>query len=353
MKSSDKATLEYLNILNDRGIGAVGMLADSYGVDQGTMYDMISKSEISGTDAAQIILDALSETYGGSMEKQSQTYSGLTSTLEGLTEELENASGEAYNETRKEGLSDQIAAYSGELGEAIQSINAIAGQNQAYLDNLSEQYQREVLSGVLMGDTSGSLLTPEQQEQVGQLATQYSELKEEYANGNQEAGLKMQSIYEEAQALATNYYDSSEALQTVNDNELDEISSIRTSVSDIPSKLDYLISVEESKGSGATLWSAASEAAAAGTETGLALTGGDGYLGNAYGLQRVPYDGYKATLHQGERVLTASQAREADSKESSGGVTITGNTFNVREDADIDKIASALYDKMRVARMGG
>lgn len=35
MKSSSKTTLEYLNILNDRGIGAVGMLADAYGVDQG------------------------------------------------------------------------------------------------------------------------------------------------------------------------------------------------------------------------------------------------------------------------------------------------------------------------------
>lgn len=40
MKSSDKTTLEYLNILNDRGVGAVGMLSDAYGVDQGTMYDM-------------------------------------------------------------------------------------------------------------------------------------------------------------------------------------------------------------------------------------------------------------------------------------------------------------------------
>ena len=38
MKSSNKTTLEYLNILNDRGIGAVGMLSDAYGVAQGTMY---------------------------------------------------------------------------------------------------------------------------------------------------------------------------------------------------------------------------------------------------------------------------------------------------------------------------
>ena len=51
MKSSNKATLEYLNILDDRGIGAVGMLAEARGVDQGAMYDMISKGKVSGQEA--------------------------------------------------------------------------------------------------------------------------------------------------------------------------------------------------------------------------------------------------------------------------------------------------------------
>lgn len=55
MKSSNKTTLEYLNILNDRGIGAVGMLANAYGVDQGEVYSMISKGQIAGQDAARII----------------------------------------------------------------------------------------------------------------------------------------------------------------------------------------------------------------------------------------------------------------------------------------------------------
>ena len=37
MKSSSRTTLECLNILNDRGIGAVGMLDGACGVDQGSM----------------------------------------------------------------------------------------------------------------------------------------------------------------------------------------------------------------------------------------------------------------------------------------------------------------------------
>lgn len=48
MKSSDKATLEYLNILNDRGIGAVGMLAEAKRLSVGDTYDAISKGKIKG-----------------------------------------------------------------------------------------------------------------------------------------------------------------------------------------------------------------------------------------------------------------------------------------------------------------
>ncbi len=104
MKSSNKTTLEYLNILNDRGIGAVGMLANAYGVDQGEVYSRISKGQIAGQDAARIILDALTDSFAGSMERQSKTFSGITSTIEGLRQELDNAMGEGYNETRMAGL---------------------------------------------------------------------------------------------------------------------------------------------------------------------------------------------------------------------------------------------------------
>lgn len=110
MKSSNKATLEYLNILNDRGIGAVGMLAEAKGVNQGTMYDMISKGKVSGQEAAEIILQAMTDSFSGSMLAQSRTFSGLTSTVEGLTQELDNAMGQGYNEGRMKGLTAQREA---------------------------------------------------------------------------------------------------------------------------------------------------------------------------------------------------------------------------------------------------
>ena len=119
MKSSNKATLEYLNILNDRGIGTVGMLAEAKGVDQGTMYDMISRGQVSGREAAEIILQAMTESFSGSMLAQSRTFSGLTSTVEGLTQELDTAMGQGYNEGRMKALGAQKEWLAGESGAVI------------------------------------------------------------------------------------------------------------------------------------------------------------------------------------------------------------------------------------------
>jgi hypothetical protein len=70
--------------------------------------------------------------------------------------------------------------------------------------------------------------------------------------------------------------------------------------------------------------------------------------GHAGGLDRVPYNGYLARLHRDEMVLTRTEAQEYRMGERSGrgsrggDVIITGNTFNVREEADIDRIANRL-----------
>lgn len=69
------------------------------------------------------------------------------------------------------------------------------------------------------------------------------------------------------------------------------------------------------------------------------------------GLSYVPTDGYKANLHKGERVLTASENRSY-SQGGGGQVLITGNTFNVRKESDVDAVARAIVREldMRVVR---
>lgn len=65
-----------------------------------------------------------------------------------------------------------------------------------------------------------------------------------------------------------------------------------------------------------------------------------GSRSHSAGLDRVPYNGYQPILHKDEKVLNAQEARSY--REGGKGVTITGNTFNIREEADINKIAMQL-----------
>ena len=71
---------------------------------------------------------------------------------------------------------------------------------------------------------------------------------------------------------------------------------------------------------------------------------------NAYGIQYVPYNGYRAVLHEGERVLTASENREY--KKNTGGIVINMNGLTVREEADVERVASRLAQKLEEADLG-
>lgn len=81
---------------------------------------------------------------------------------------------------------------------------------------------------------------------------------------------------------------------------------------------------------------------------GNLMGAGDGKKGGKKshysGLDSVPYDGYSARLHKGERVLTARENKDYSegNGNTGGGVVITGNNFTVREDADVQRIAYEL-----------
>ena len=76
------------------------------------------------------------------------------------------------------------------------------------------------------------------------------------------------------------------------------------------------------------------------------IPGSSMYASTAFGLERVPYDNYPTLLHQGEQVLTAQQVRQQKNIPS---VTVTGNQFVIREEADITKVAKAFVAEMQKA----
>ena len=329
MKSSNKTTLEYLNILNDRGIGAVGMLANAYGVDQGEVYSMISKGQIAGQDAARIILDALTDSFAGSMERQSKTFSGITSTIEGLRQELDNAMGEGYNETRMAGLQAEREWLEGDSGQEMQEAYQAIGAWKASLENAKEQYIRDAVNEAMGSDA----------------------YKAAEAEGN---AAEMGRIIMKAKIAGMNQYNANEGKDEVLAQELSLIDSVRedTSLNDSYWDAGYTLGQSFSKGRAAGMMGSGNgETSASASPSrmlqGVTLPSGSSY---AVGIDYVPYDNFPALLHQGERVQTAEEARSGGSGTS---IQIVMNGTVIREDADVERVASALLERMELAGMRG
>lgn len=133
MKSSGKTTLEYINILQERGVDAIGYLAQAGGISKGEVYEKISKGLIPGAEAAKAISDYMGKAYEGAMQLQSTSFEGMQSTLQGLTENLNAAMGEGYNEERKKGMQEQIDYLGGEMAKEQQEAYKSIGQWKASL----------------------------------------------------------------------------------------------------------------------------------------------------------------------------------------------------------------------------
>lgn len=321
MRTTDKTTQEYLNYFSERGVDVYTALADALEVDKGEIAGMVSKGQVGGVEAAEIILDYIDQEFGGLSERLSGTYDAMVDNLEDIKSSINAAGGEGYNEERKEGIQAEMDALEGPLGTALEAINAISGQNQAYLENLSEQYQREALSAVLLGQDT-TLFDEDQQATLREMGQEFSDASDAYEAGSQEAGLKMEALKEEAEALATAAYESSEQYQTLQGIQMDQIGAIRENTAALNSwRSAYNLQQERSKGLASVDRSGrvSAEDIAEAKEMARNIPGMYGF---AYGLDRVPYDGYPALLHEGERVLTASQARAQDAGVS-GGVQVS------------------------------
>ena len=341
MNSSGKATLEYLNIFQDRGVDVIGMLADAMGKTQGEIYDMISGGDINGQEAVNIIQAGMESMYGGAMETMAQTFDGLTSTLEDAMTEIDNAMGEGYNERAKEGLQADIDAYGGALGDALAQANEIIGEGKAIAENLDRQYSREALSALTLG-TSTTVYGEDQANRLAEMHDQYTSLVDQYQNATEEdkavIASQIEALKEEAQAMADSAYDASEMSPELHDVTLDLITAIRENTAALGSAAwgkDYEVEQEKTKGTGSTLLDTVSSA----------ISKANSFVGqNAWGLDRVPYDNYLTYLHEGERVLTASQARAMDQGGSAPNVSVTvsGNTFGAGMDETA--VAEAIAD---------
>lgn len=349
---SGKLESRVLKTLSKQGVNVYGALADEFGISEDAVAGKIGDMDVERAIAA--IYRYMGTEFSGAADGLTDTYSGASGILDSLKEDLVSAMGEGYNQERTQGLKDEIDAYSGALGEAMSNLNTISGQTQAMLDNLKDQYQREALSAVLVGDQGGELFAGEDRALLDQLRAEYvaaeaayEESVRETGKGNLEAGLKMEALKEETIALATAAYDSSQEVQTLQSVEREQITATRELTAAFSGWANsYSLQQEFTKGqAGATKENPIAAIFTSGPDYDPDYDLVEEFWGDpwgpshAFGLERVPYDDYPALLHEGERVLTASQAREQDQGGSAPiiHVTVSGNTFG----AGLDEAAVA------------
>ena len=377
MRTTGKATQEYLNYFRERGVDTDQALADSLNVDKSAVADMVKKGEIGGEDAAKAILTYIQGTFGGLSDDLAGTYDAMMDNLGDMEASINAAGGDAYNSLRKSGVSAQQEAYEGELGEALKEINKVLGENQARKENLQDQYMREVLDAVLNGK-QGELwdtFNQEQRDTLTKMSEDYSSLMERYQSGDTDAGAELERLYEQAQAFGQAFYDNSDEVARLNDIEKDEIDAIRDVISPLETAHQRLYELNQTMSRGlAVRWikdtyestiaegkgGEVSQLAPASSYLGGPEQEQDGYYtysgvfvpySHAFGLPRVPYDEYPALLHADERVLTAEQARAQDAQNGAPPLqlTVTGNSFVGTGEEMADQVAEIIVRKLTQA----
>lgn len=343
METSNKANLEYLNMLQERGVDVIGMMSEHYGVDQGEIYDMISKGSISGQDAVAIIQQGM-ERYSGAMDTMSQTFSGLQSTLADAQTTMDAAYGEGYNETRKQGLEDEISFLSGESGAMMEEANRAMGAWKADLENQQEEAVRKAIQSAMDTDDYKKAAAAEDAAEMGK-------------------------IIMKARIDGMNAYNKSAEAQEALQMELDLAEAVRNDTATDQAYWDagYRKGEQFSTGLAAAIAAnkvrdivangiaemyAASSPYLSGAPSAIGASPYGAARSHAYGLNRVPYDGYRAILHEGERVLTAGEARASDTMSRNITVNVSGQ-WSVRDDSDIDLIAARIADSLERALAAG
>ncbi|HOR12283.1 MAG TPA: tape measure protein [Clostridia bacterium] len=322
MQMSGKTQERYLRPLMERGIPVYEYLAKSMGKTKEQVIEMVSKGLIPGEKAARVIADYMGTDFAGNMEKQAKTYEGIVSILGDVQVSIDAAMGEGFTSERKKGVQAQIDYYEGEGGERLKEANRLIGIYEASLVNKQEELEREAIDNALeLIQTQG--------------ITDYAE---------------MGRLLQEAKATAAIQYAETEEFQGQHEAQMALIGKIQSEMTEPYWKAGYELGKSLTKGIVAAY---------------AKLNLKDFYLGengiedflmnpppgnNAFGMRRVPYDGYPIIAHEGEQLLTAGQARRGDGAGFS--VAITGNSFIVREEADIQRVASAIADELAVRQAG-
>ncbi len=372
MRSSNLVYREQLGIFQRRGVDAAGAVAEAKGMSIDEVYSAITRGDLGGVEISEILTKYMEETYQGAMDIQSKTFEGLASTLEDANAELQNAMGEGYNEGKKIGMSDQIDWLEGEAGQKMMEMNEQLGRFKADAENLQQDIYQDVFNGMFTGEIPA--------EMDAKIAAQVEDLHQRYMNAMATiessassdaevfaARTDLGTLKGEAESLAYSTYMQSEAADAMTAANIALADGIAAGAGDAYKNAGYLLGQELTKGISSAINAYVPDTITVPVVTSSISNGGGGWNYDptdptrsqrlsaddsaAIGENRVPRDNMLYLLHEGERVLTAREARAADRKESGGNVVVNmGGNYTVRQDSDIDAIAEAVAARILAAK---
>lgn len=362
-----------LKTLSKNGVNAYDAIAQAFHIKQSDVNDKVGK--LDPESVINAIYNYMGSKFAGSVNSFQNSYEGLKKRAESYENGLSTAMGQGHNEEVKKGYAEEIKTMSGSTGSALKEAYSMEGKFQAQLENS----QKELLNNAYTSVTSGKVtegFSTDHTKELQQLASDYQKQMALASKGNQAAEEEAARDIEKAKIIAQNEYKSTEGYKLELQSDLALADSIRddAALNGDYYQTGYTMGQKFSQGV-ASGWADNAEnalgtkglnksAANGGSLITGTVKGAGGSRGNppavdqyrgyrpwmqskAVGTNRVPYNNFPAMLHEGEQVLTAVEARSQGPKQS---VLVTGNTFNVRQESDIDAIASALAEKLERAR---
>lgn len=351
MKTRGTATREYLDYFDTRGLNTSEALARALQIDKSEVAGKVSKGEVTGTQAVDAILQYIKTEYGGLSLDLAGSHNAMVNNLGDTMDNIDAEYGIAYNKKADEGIGEDMEAYGGALGDAMSDMNAIIGEGKGIAENLGRKYNREAMSALVRGEAT-TVYGDEQAETLQGMHQQYTDLVGQYQTATEEdkavIAEKIEALKGQAESLAETSFNAGSMMQGVKDVELDLIEAIRDNTRALGHAgygKDYDVSQESSIGLGGHSGDFKIK--------GPGVSGGYQSFRRAMGQHTVPYDNFPLLAHQGEQLLTASEARARGGGGGGVLVTVTGNEFNVRQESDIYDIVNGIADEIEFRQLAG
>lgn len=293
--------------------------------EMGDSWDQFEADTAAAVESINAELQALQAEYQAAYETAAQTIDGQIGKFEEMHQvtasEARNAAESVARalESQIQYLTDYNENFEALMDRNVEGVDKLAEalsdgseESAAILAGLREMTDEEIEDIIdKMGEVEEGKDTFA--EQVAQMQTDYEARMDEI---NQKTTTVMDEVVAKFDATEQAYANAQSTAAGVAEGLRSQLGAIRAVASEINSIL-------------ASIGSAASSAGSALSK--VQKVNRNGATSAAVGLRSVPYDDFPALLHQGERVLTAAEARVYDAVEKGGNLTTnqTQKTVNV------------------------